>query len=176
MDCQEFRNTFSDFLDGALGAAEAASCRRHLAACEPCRRFQSAYRTGLATLRGLDPPCPARDFSVRILHRVRREPRLAILAGGYGFAGALLMATLVGALALDFRAREGTAAAADLQIADTPPPPIASSDGGYDLITVRVREASTGLPPADALADVQAASFDPTYRLRFDVPAVWSGR
>jgi hypothetical protein len=176
MDCQEFRGTFSDFLDGAPGAADEIRFRRHLAACAPCRRFEAAYRTGVATLRDLDPPCPARAFSVRVLHRVRREPSLAILAGGYGLAGALLMVTLVGALVLDIRGREDTAAPSGLRLADTAPPPVASPDEGLDLITVRVRDAAAGLPLGDPWAAVPAAGSDPTYRLRFEVPAVWSGR
>jgi hypothetical protein len=175
MDCREFHDTFSDFLDGALGAADEFRARRHLEVCAPCRRFEAAYRTGVATLRDLDPSCPARAFSVRVLHRVRREPSLAILAGGYGLAGALLMVTLVGALAVDFRGRAETAASADLQLADTSPPSVASSDGGLDLITVRVRDAAD-LPPGDPYAVVPAAESDPTYHLRFEVPAVWSGR
>jgi predicted anti-sigma-YlaC factor YlaD len=176
MDCRAFRNSFSDFLDGALGAAVSVRCRRHLEACEACRRFDAAYRAGVATLRRLDPPCPARDFSVRVLHRVRRERYLPILAGGYGLAAALLTITLVGVITVDIRERRQAAVPAASRIADAVPAPPAEPEDGLDLITVQVRDVTVDPFSGDPYAVVPIAEPEPSPRYRFEVPAVWSGR
>lgn len=176
MDCRAFRNDFSDFLDGALGPADTLRCRRHLEACEACRRFDAAYRAGVAALRRLDPPCPARDFSVRILHRVRRERHLPILAGGYGLAAALLMITLVGVVTVDLRERRTAETLADAPPGDAAPEPPAGALDGLDIITVRVHEAPADPFDGDPYAVVPTIAPEPPSRYRFEVPAVWSGR
>jgi anti-sigma factor RsiW len=176
MDCRAFRDNFSGFLDGALGAADTLRCRRHLEACEACRRFDAAYRAGVATLRQLDPPCPARDFSVRVLHRVRREPHLPILAGGYGLAAALLTITLIGVVTVDFRERRGTETLADAPPAAVMPEPPAAASDGLDLITVRMHDTQVDPFAGDPYAVVPAIGLEPASRYRFEVPAVWSGR
>ena len=170
MDCREFRNLFSSFVDDALDAADQLRCRRHVAACEGCRRLEAAYHVGVAALRDLDPLCPARDLSVRILHRARREPRIAILAGGYGLAAALLLAILGGVVAIDVQEHREARAMATLRVADTAP------TGGLDLITVRMRELPGYARPADPFPVAPATDSDSASRFRFEVPAVWSGR
>ena len=174
MDCPEFRSLFSDFVDGALGAADVARCRAHVAACAACRRLEAAYRAGVAALRDLDPPSPTRNLSVRILHRVRREPRIAILAGGYGLAAALLVATFVGVVAVDVRGHR-QAVAGPLG-ADTAPGPEVAPAGGLDLITVQVRDIPAYYLPTTPYVVVPATDADPAFPVRFEVPAVWSGR
>jgi anti-sigma factor RsiW len=176
MDCLVFRENFSDFLDGALGAADAVRCRRHLETCQACRRFDAAYRSGVSALRALDPPCPARDFGVRVLHRVRRERHLPILAGGYGLAAALLLLTLVGVVTVDLQERRAAAAAVGPLVADAVLAPAAETEGGLDLITVQVRELAVDPFPGDPYAIVPIVAPDPASRYRFEVPAVWSGR
>jgi anti-sigma factor RsiW len=176
MDCRAFRNHFSDLLDGALGPADTLRCRRHLEACEACRRFDAAYRAGVAALRQLDPPCPARDFSVRVLHRVRRERHLPILAGGYGLAAALLLITLVGVVTVDVRERRATETLADVPPAGVVREPPAGTTDGLDLITVRVPEVPVDPFAGDPYAVVPAVGPEPPPRYRFEVPAVWSGR
>ncbi len=176
MDCRAFRDNFSGFLDGDLGAADLLRCRRHLEACEACRRFDAAYRAGVATLRELDPPCPARDFSVRVLHRVRRERHLPILAGGYGLAAALLTITLVGVVTVDLRERRTTESLAEAPPAAALPEPPAAVADGLDLITVRMHDAQVDPFAGDPYAVVRAIGPEPPSRYRFEVPAVWSGR
>jgi len=174
MDCRAFRNSFSDHLDGALGAADEVRRRRHLEACEACRRFEAAYRAGVAVLRDLDPPSPARDLSVRILHRVRRERHLPILAGGYGLAAALLTITLVGVVTMDIREHRATAAAEAAREAARAA--AEATQDGLDLLTVQVREAHVDPFARDPYAVVRLTDPDPSYRYRVEVPAVWSGR
>lgn len=169
MNCQSFHQTFSDYLDGVLDAADADRVRRHLAACEPCRRMEAAYRAGVATLREREWPCPARDLSVRILHRIRRERRLPALFGAYGAAAAALLMTLGAAVALDLYERDR----AEPRVARADPTPPAA--GRFDHITVRMRDASEA-PPLDPYAVVHAVDRAATFRVTMEVPAVWTGR
>lgn len=175
MNCQSFHQTFSDYLDGALDAADALRVRRHLEACGPCRRLEEAYRAGVAALREAERPCPAREFSVRIVNRIRRERRLTALSSGYGMAGALLLCTLVAVVALDLRSREGGAPPGDSRVAETVPAPPVPVTGRFDRVTFRVRDASE-LSPGDPYTVLTAFDPDPAYHLRMEVPAVWSGR
>ncbi len=176
MDCREFRTLFSDYVDDALDPADAFRCREHAAACPACARLDAAYRMGVAALRELDPPTPARDLSVRILHRARREPRLAILAGGYGLAAALLIVTLVGVVAVDLQERRAAEPSAGVRLADSTPVADTQAVGGVDLITVRVREVPAYGPPTTPYVSAAAYDPDPSSRLLIDVPAVWNGR
>jgi anti-sigma factor RsiW len=175
MNCQAFHQSFSDYLDGVLDAADAVRARRHLEACGPCRRLEAAYRAGVEALREAEQACPAREFSVRIVNRIRRERRLTALTGGYGLAGALLLCTLVAVVALDLRGRERGAPPADPQVVDAVPAAPAPVAGPFDRVTFRVRDASE-LPPGDPYSVLTAFDPDPSYRVRMDVPAVWSGR
>jgi anti-sigma factor RsiW len=175
MDCSEFRNLFSDHVDGALGAADAARCRAHLAVCTECRRLEVAYRTGVRALRRLDPPSPARDLSVRILHRARREPRIATLTGAAGLAGALLLTSLVAVLVLDLR-EPSTADAPDIVVADTGAGTSTQTPGGLDLVTVELHDTPLYGPPPTPYVVLPAAGSESSMPLRFEVPAVWSGR
>lgn len=178
MDCQAFHQTFSDYLDGVLDAADTVRVRRHLDVCAACRRLEAAYRAGVAALQEAEWPCPARDLGVRILHRIRRERRSQALFGAYGVAGALLLASLVAAVALDIQER-GTTARDDTRLAQAvqaPPSSVpAPAADRFDHVTVRVRDASETLP-ADPYATIQALDPDPSFQVRMEVPAVWSGR
>jgi anti-sigma factor RsiW len=175
MDCSEFRTLFSDHVDGALGAADAARCRAHLAVCAACGRLEVAYRTGVRALRRLDPPSPARDLSVRILHRARREPRLAALTGSAGLAGALLLASLVAVLVLDLR-EQPAAAPPDVRVADTGVGTGVQPSRGLDVVTVELHDTPLYGPPATPYVVVPADGSETPMTFRFEVPAVWSGR
>jgi anti-sigma factor RsiW len=175
MNCQSFHQTFSDYLDGVLDAADAVRVRRHLDTCEPCRRLEAAYRAGVAALRDAEVLCPARELSVRILHRIRRERRLPALSGAYGVAGALLLATLVAAVAFDLHELGEAAPSVEPRLAQTAPPPPSIAAGRFDHITVRLRDASEMLL-GDPYAVISAIDPDPSLHLRMEIPAVWSGR
>ncbi|MEK7667858.1 MAG: zf-HC2 domain-containing protein [Gemmatimonadota bacterium] len=177
MDCREFRDTFSDYLDGLLTAADEVRAREHLGACPECRRFERAYRTGVSAFQGLPPVGPSRDFGVRLLHRIRREPALPTFAGSYGFAGALLAVTVAGFLVLDLRERRRDAipdAPESAEQASVPPTLIV--DSGADVITVRVMRSDLDLPLSDPYTHLSWPGPSTARRVRFDVPAVWSGR
>jgi predicted anti-sigma-YlaC factor YlaD len=175
MNCSEFRNLFSDHVDGALSAANAARCRAHLAVCTECRRLEVAYRTGVRALRRLDPPSPTRDLSVRILHRARREPRIATLTGAAGLAGALLLASLVAVLVQDMQGPP-TADAPDITVADTGAGTSQPAAGGLDLVTVELHDTPPYGLPVTPYVVVPTAGSESSMPFRFEVPAVWSGR
>jgi hypothetical protein len=59
MNCQRIQESFSDYQDGSLPAAETAALRAHLAGCPACQREWSAWQdfTGqLDTLAGTPEP------------------------------------------------------------------------------------------------------------------------
>jgi anti-sigma factor RsiW len=175
MNCQAFRQSFSDHLDGALDAADVVRVRRHLEACNSCRRLEAAYRAGVAALREAERPCPARGFSVRVVNRIRQERRLTVLTSGYGLAGALLFCSLVAVVVVDLQGREGGALPGDSLVAETIPVPPIPAEGRFDRVTFRVRDASE-LPSGDPYTVLTAFDPDPSYHVRMEVPAVWSGR
>ena len=112
---------------------------------------------------------------MRVLNRIRRERRLPALSGAYGVAGALLLVTLVAVVALDIRESAEAASPGDTRLAEIVPAPPAATAGRFDLITVRVRDASE-MPPGDPYGVINAFDPDPSYRVSMEVPAVWSGR
>lgn len=177
MDCREFRDTFSDYLDGLLRSADEVRAREHLGACPDCRRFERAYRTGVSAFQGLPPVGPSRDFGVRLLHRIRGEPALPVFAGSYGFAGGLLAVTVAGFLVLDLRERRTDAIPDAPQSAERAPVPTTLIvDSGADVITARVLRGDLDLLLSDPYTHLSRPEPSTAPRVRFDVPAVWSGR
>jgi len=177
MDCREFRETYTDLLDGMLGEADEVRFHEHLAACLRCRRFDQAYRLGVTALRELPCRRASRAFTARVLHTVRTDTGRAIPSSASGFAGAVLVLALIGFLAVDLRVLEhrGPAAFAnftDTTLAVSPPIP----DSGIDLITFRFRDATYDPPFWDQYAPAQVRDANLSSRVRFAVPAVWTGR
>jgi len=174
MNCQAFHRFFSDYLDGVLDAADAIRVRRHLDACEACRRSEAAYHAGIAALRGAGELCPSRDLGVRILHGIRQERRLPAPSGAYGVVGTLLLATLLAAVAFDLKELGVTAPHEPLlaQADSAPPSPSAVT---LDHAILRLRDASGALL-GDPYAVISAADPDPSLRGRTEIPAVWPGR
>jgi hypothetical protein len=177
MDCREFRETFSDYVDGLLAEADEARGREHLSGCVCCRRFEYGYRAGVRVLQGLPTIGPSRDLGARILHRIRRQPALPVVAGSYGFAGALLAVTFAGFLVLDLRGREATPAPDTTVLVELPPAsPTYDVDSGADLITVQFVRGDGDLFQSDPYAPLPPPDPFASSRVRFVVPAVWSGR
>lgn len=177
MDCQEFREVFSDYVDWVLDSARAARARQHLTRCERCRRFERAYRSGLSALRGLPQIAPARDFGARVVNRVRRQPEPPYPAGAPALAGSLLALTIVG-LFLLAPAQGAKTSLEPVAARVTPPfvavPPVAAVPAP-DVITVQVVSAydDLGVDPYPAVLSDEPFV---TTRIRFDFPAVWAGR
>jgi len=177
MDCREFRETFSDYVDGLLAEADEVRGREHLGACVRCRRFERGYRAGVRALQDLPAIGPSRDSGARILHRIRRQPALPVVAGSYGFAGALLAVTFAGFLVLDLRGREAGSAPDAPVLVELPPEfPTFEVDSGADLITVHFVRGDGDLLQSEPYAPLPPPDQFVASRVRFVVPAVWSGR
>lgn len=177
MDCREFRETFSDYVDGLLAEADEVRGREHLGACVCCRRFEHGYLAGVRVLQGLPTIGPSRDLGARILHRIRRQPALPVVAGAYGFAGALLAVTFAGFLVLDLRGHEATPAPdATVLVERLPASPTFDVDSDADLITVHFVRGDGDLLQSDPYAPLSSPDPFASSRVRFVVPAVWSGR
>ena len=59
--CREVRAQMSDYLDGELEPAAAASVERHTRWCPNCRRMLTNLRRTLGGLRALRDEAPAAD-------------------------------------------------------------------------------------------------------------------
>ena len=133
--------------------------------------------TGVRALQDLPTIGPSRDLLARILHRIRRQPSLPVVAGSYGFAGALLAVTFAGFLVLDLRGREPTPAPDSTVLVERlPASPTFDVDSGADLITVRFVRDDGDLLQSDPYAPLPPPDPFASSRVRFVVPAVWSGR
>ena len=177
MDCREFRESFSDYVDAALDAEACPRVRRHLASCAACRRFERAYRAGVAALHALPVLAPPRDFGARVVNRVRRAGRRPVFAGPPALVTSLAAAALVGVLVADL-GRDGrgerapVAAPASTALLQESLP---GEDPRTDFITVRVAQ-DDDLPYGSPYPSYQATDTFSAVRVRFDVAAVWSGR
>ena len=177
MDCREFRENFSDYLDAALDADAGARVRGHLAVCGACRRFERAYRAGVAALQALPALAPPRDFGARVVNRARRAPAGPVFAGPPALAASLAAVALAGVLVADLSRHEParsdamtTAGLAD-QVPESPPRAVERTD----FVTVRVVQ-DDDLVYGSPYTSFQVTDSYSAVRVRFDVPAVWSGR
>lgn len=175
MDCREFRETYTDLVDGLLGEAGEIRFHEHLAVCRRCYQFDQAYRLGVSALRGLPCPGVSRDFVSRVLHTVRTDTGSGLPSFASGFAGAALVVALIGFLALDLRMLEHRGPATSALVTDTMLA-LSPSDSVIDLTTFRLRDAAYDPPFWDAYAPIQARDANLSSRVRFAVPAVWTGR
>jgi len=176
MHCREFRETYTDLLDGLLEETDEIRCREHVAACPGCRRFDQAYQLGVSELRGL--PCPrlSRTFTARVLHTVRTDAGSALPSLASGFAGAALVVALIMFLAVDPRVPEHHKPAASAGFRD-PTMAGAFPDIGTEAVTFRIRDAALvppfwDLPAASRVPDVNPSSGGAL----FAVPVAWTVR
>jgi anti-sigma factor RsiW len=176
MDCREFRETYSDLVDGLLGEADEIRFHGHVGACTACRRFDQAYRQGVSALKGLPYPRSPRDFTARVLHSIRTDSGGRAPAFASGFAGAALVVALIGFLAADLRLLEHRGPVAAAAFGDTLVA-IAFPDGGADSVGFRVRDAALAPPFWGVRTAVEARDADLSANgALFAVPALWTGR
>jgi hypothetical protein len=70
MDCREFLDNYSDYLDRRLESRPLSEYRDHLRNCPSCGRYDRTVQKGLRVVRDLTPPAPAPDFKPRLQHRI----------------------------------------------------------------------------------------------------------
>lgn len=166
MDCREFRDRHSIFVDGMLSDTEAVAMQLHLSECERCARHDTAMRRGLLVLRNLPTIEPSADFLDRLNHRLRQLERADARAAVYRGPGVgSFMAIATGVVVIGFLASAllNTAVpASDLTLAPvvamrppTPPAPPPLMSSGF------MASASAGLPvwPAAMMAEQAPAHF-----------------
>ncbi len=109
MDCDEFLEGYSDYLDGQFEERPFAAYWDHLGECSGCAGYDRVMRRGLRLVRALDPPDPTPEFRTRLetgfLDRRRRLGTRADYPFAAGFAAAVVV--LVASLAV-LRSQAGT--------------------------------------------------------------------
>jgi anti-sigma factor RsiW len=70
MDCGTFLDGYSDFRDGLLPAAEAATFQAHVRECDHCARYDRVVEKGARVYRDLPRVEVADDFMDRLQHRL----------------------------------------------------------------------------------------------------------
>jgi anti-sigma factor RsiW len=176
MDCREFRETYTDLLDGLLGEADEIRFHEHVAVCSVCRRFDRAYRMGVAALKSAPHARSPRDFTARVLHAVRNDNEVPEPGFASGLAGAALVAALIGFLAVDVRLLDHRPAAASATFGDTVVA-VDIPDSRTDSVGLLLRDAALVPPFWNQPATAQVGdAYRASNGALFAVPAVWTGR
>ncbi len=81
MECEEFLEDYSDFLDGTLEEHSLTDYRYHLERCPSCAEYDRVMRRGLHLVRALDPPEAQADFLPRLQRRFFDLPARAVGVG-----------------------------------------------------------------------------------------------
>ncbi len=139
MDCEEFLEDYSDFLDGQLEEHPGAEYRDHVRRCPSCAEYDRVMRRGLHLVRALDPPKSNADFFLRLQQRFfdrgtrdarMREHGRALAVASLALVGLLLVSLPVmqpgrGTLQLPPVVVEGPGVDRDLPSLWGPPPTFA---------------------------------------------------
>jgi len=100
MDCEDFLEGYSDYLDGLLGSAEVERFEAHRRDCEHCARYDRVVQRGLQIYRSLPDPDPSPDFLPRLRHRIYHiEDGIPLSDVRHGGNAALVAVAAVGLLA-----------------------------------------------------------------------------
>jgi anti-sigma factor RsiW len=184
MNCCQFREKYSDFVDGLLNSVESAEAGGHLAACAACRRFDAALRAGLDALRALPVVSASRGFGLRLRERLQGEfaVRVPARARWSGAVGTLLLVATVGFIGWDVvesravhhRMMAPTAAAWSASpmsqaATDTSPVHSNAARGSADLPFDAFHPLNSILVTEEAPTAVGGD------QVRLDLPAVWGG-
>ena len=103
MECEEFLQSFSDYLDAEFEKHPRDEYTQHIEVCAECGEYDRVMRRGLRLVRELDMPEPVPDFMPRLqrnvlAHRDRSEvvAAYAKAAGiaGLTFTGVMLLASM----------------------------------------------------------------------------------
>jgi anti-sigma factor RsiW len=77
MDCRQFRDKHSEYVDARCGNADERAMRQHLGECEACARHDTRVRRGLLLVRNLPRIEPSPDFQARLAARLRSAESVA---------------------------------------------------------------------------------------------------
>ncbi|MFJ3925542.1 anti-sigma factor family protein [Streptomyces sp. NPDC090022] len=77
MNCAEFVELVTEFLDGSMSESAELSCLVHLARCEGCEAYLGQFRQTVAAVAALPGPGPGLSSAARdqLLGAFRSVPR-----------------------------------------------------------------------------------------------------
>jgi hypothetical protein len=99
MDCDEFIQCFSDFLDGEFEKHPLGEYIQHLQSCAECREYDRVMRRGLRVVRELDAPEPV-DLMPRLQRSFLSDRDRSDVIGEYAKAAGIAGLMITGALVL----------------------------------------------------------------------------
>jgi len=101
MKCEQFLESYSDFVDGLLDQSADVACEEHETRCPSCSRYARVMREGVDLFRDLPAAETASDFSPRLRHRLYHvEDNIPWAAAHPGGSAAILAVAAVGLLSL----------------------------------------------------------------------------
>jgi len=69
MECAEFLERYSEFLDGEIEASRVSAHQRHIVSCSGCAEYDRVVRRGLRLVRELERPEATPDFVPQLQRR-----------------------------------------------------------------------------------------------------------
>jgi anti-sigma factor RsiW len=100
MECDEFLDGYSEYLDGLLSPSRAEAFEAHVEGCECCARYHRVMQRGLALCRDLPNVHGSPDFLPRLRHRIYHlEDGIPMSSVRPGGSAALVAVAAVGLLA-----------------------------------------------------------------------------
>lgn len=137
MECSEFLERFSEYVDGSLDEESANRFDGHLRDCASCRRYEQVVEKGAELFRSLDPVEVPQDFRPRLQHRIYHVEDGDVLPDRTGSSG------VTGATALGMAVLLSLAAWS---------PTLRPPEAEVELAPITAtRPVTRGLPPASAL-------------------------
>lgn len=101
MECKEFLEGYSSYLDGLASKDRQRAFREHIEGCESCARYDRVVQRGLRVFRNLPRLDPSPDFLPRLRHRIYHiQDDIPTRSMRHGGSAALLAVAAVGLLAL----------------------------------------------------------------------------
>ena len=101
MVCQEFIDSYTEYVDGLLSDDDHARFEKHLVDCDSCQRYERVLTRGLSLWRGLPVAATSPDFRPRLQHRLYHVEDAGKLSVRQQLGKAALVAVaLVGLLAV----------------------------------------------------------------------------
>ena len=101
MVCQEFIDSYTEYVDGRLCGDDRTRLEKHLRDCDSCQRYERVLTRGLTLWRGLPVAATSPDFRPRLQHRLYHVDDAGKLSASQHLGkAALASVALVGLLAV----------------------------------------------------------------------------
>lgn len=100
MECDEFLQSFSDFLDAEFEKHPREEYTQHLESCAECGEYDRVMRRGLRLVRELDAPEPVPEFMPRLQRSFLAQRERSEVLGEYAKAAGIAGLTISGVMLL----------------------------------------------------------------------------